>query len=65
MNYNRRKELARVFFDLAKYLLTTVAISGILVDSISWVAVVLAFIGSTGLLLVAFFVMPENLQEDK
>jgi len=60
MNSDRRKELAKVFFDLAKYLLTTVAVGGFLTERLSWWVVGGAVVFALTLLAVAYFTMPTD-----
>ncbi|MDI6791510.1 MAG: hypothetical protein QME81_01395 [bacterium] len=51
MNRERRKEAGKVFLDLSKYLITTVAIGSLLVKgSIEWLPVILG-----GLMAVVLF----------
>ena len=59
-NHGRRKELGRVFFDLGKYLLTTIAVGGIFADDLKWGIVGIAVTAATFILVAAYFITPEN-----
>lgn len=62
MNRERRKEAGKVFFDLSKYLATTVAISGLFTkELINWFAV----IGGILVAVVLFCIGIKTIPPDK
>ena len=61
MNRERRKEAGTVFLDLAKYLATTVAISGLFTkEAVNWMAVVLGVVFSVALFVVGVKTIPPD-----
>jgi hypothetical protein len=59
-NRERRKEVGKVFFDLSKYLLTTVAVGSIISEEVNMYAVVIAIIASFGLMALAYHITPPD-----
>lgn len=60
MNRERRKELAKVFFDVAKYLLATLAIGGFLMNQLSKEMASVTVVGAAVLLTIAYFTTPKD-----
>lgn len=60
MNRERRKEVAKVFFDLSKYLLTTVAVSSFLTESLNVGKIIIGLILAGAVMIVAYFVTPKD-----
>jgi hypothetical protein len=61
MNRERRKEAGKVFLDLAKYLATTVAISGLFTkETVNWMAAVLGVVFSVVLFVVGVKIIPPD-----
>jgi len=60
MNWERRKALGQVFFDVAKYLLTTTAVGSFVVEEVNLVASVIATVGSFGLIALAYYITPPD-----
>ena len=59
MNRLRREKTAQVFFDLSKYLLTAIAVTGAFVkDEANWLSVAVALLASVVSLLVANIITP-------
>ena len=58
MNWERRKALGSVFFDVAKYLLTTTAVGTFVVEEVNFVALAIAVSFSAGLMAIAYYVTP-------
>jgi len=58
VNWERRKALGNVFFDVAKYLLTTTAVGTFVVKEINFLALVIAVSFSAGLMAIAYYVTP-------
>ena len=58
MNWERRKALGSVFFDVAKYLLTTTAVGSFVVEDINLVASTIAGIGSFVLIALPYYITP-------
>ncbi len=50
--------MGNVFFDVAKYLLTTTAVGTFVVEKVNFLALVIAVIFSTGLMAIAYYVTP-------
>ncbi len=63
-NRERRKEVGKVFFDLSKYLLTTIAIGSLLSKDVYAVTTALATISSFMLMALAYYITPLD-KEDK
>jgi len=57
-NRERRKEVGKVFFDLSKYLLTTVAIGSLLSKEVNTVTTAIATISSFVLMALAYYITP-------
>ena len=63
-NRERRKEVGKVFFDLSKYLLTTIAIGSLLAKEANAVTTAVATIASFMLMALAYYITPLD-KEDK
>ena len=59
----RRKALGSVFFDVAKYLLTTTAVGSFVVEDINLVASTIAAIGSFVSIAIAYICYPSRQEE--
>ena len=59
-NRERRKALGNVFFDVAKYLLTTTAIGSFVVHDVNAVASAVATLASFAIIAVAFYITPQD-----
>jgi len=59
-NRGRRIEAAKVFFDISKYLMATVAIGGLVSENLSLSAVLIASAMAVGLFIVAIALTPED-----
>lgn len=57
-NRERRKEVGKVFFDLSKYLLTTVAIGSLLSKEVNSTTTAIATISSFVLMALAYYITP-------
>ncbi len=57
-NRERRKEVGKVFFDLSKYLLTTVAIGSLFSKDVSMITAVIAAASSFALMALAYYMTP-------
>jgi hypothetical protein len=57
-NRERRKEVGKVFFDLSKYLLTTVAIGSLLSKEVNAITTAIAAISSFVLMALAYYITP-------
>lgn len=63
-NRERRREVGKVFFDLSKYLLTTIAIGSFVVkESLSVKALIIALIASSIAMLVAYYIYPPDKED--
>ncbi len=60
MNRNRRKALGNVFFDVAKYLLTTTAVGSFVVKDVNLVASAIASPASFVLIAIAYYITPQD-----
>lgn len=60
MNRERRKEVAKVFFDISKYLLTAVAVTSMLPSQYDGKAVFWGVLGGLTIMLLAFLIMPKD-----
>ena len=58
MNRERRKELAKVFFDIGKYLLTVAGVGSVISKNYDIVSLVIAGIASFIMLTLAYYVTP-------
>jgi hypothetical protein len=58
VNWERRKALGSVFFDVAKYLLTTTAVGSFVVKDINLVAAGIAVAASFALIALAYYITP-------
>ena len=63
MNVGRRKALGNVFFDVAKYLLTTTAVGSFLVKDVNILASIIATLASFGLIAVAYYITPQDKED--
>ncbi len=59
-NRGRRIEAAKVFFDLSKYLMTTVAIGGLVTENLSFPTVLIASSMAAGLFIIAIALTPQD-----
>ena len=60
-NRERRKEVGKVFFDLSKYLLTTIAVgSFVSKETLNTKALIIALIASGTAILVAYYIYPSD-----
>ncbi|OGP76162.1 MAG: hypothetical protein A2W09_02130 [Deltaproteobacteria bacterium RBG_16_50_11] len=57
-NRERRKEVGKVFFDLSKYLLTTVAIGSLIAKEVNALTTAVAAISSFMLMALAYYITP-------
>lgn len=55
-----RREIAKVIFDLAKYLLTAVAISSVFSEKVRLISAFVASVVGLCLLYVGYLMMPEE-----
>lgn len=63
-NRERRKEVGKVFFDLSKYLLTTIAIGSFVSrESLNIKALIIALIASGISMLVAYYIYPPDKED--
>ena len=60
MNWERRKALGNVFFDVAKYLLTTTAVGSFVVEEVNLMASVIAIATSLAVIVVAYYITPPD-----
>ena len=60
MNRERRKELGKVFFDLAKYLLTIGVIGPFFLNSFDIVYFIFGIMISIVILIIAFYITPKD-----
>jgi hypothetical protein len=60
VNWERRKALENVFFDVAKYLLTTTAVGSFVVERVNLVASTVAVAASFGLVALAYYITPPD-----
>ena len=60
MNRERRKALGAVFFDVAKYLLTTTAVGSFVVRNVNPVVSIVAVGASFIIIVVAFYTTPQD-----
>jgi hypothetical protein len=60
VNWERRKALGNVFFDVAKYLLTTTAVGSFVVEEVNLAASTVATIGSFALIAIAYYITPPD-----
>jgi len=60
MNRNRRKALGNVFFDVAKYLLTTTAVGSFVVKDVNLVASAIASPASFVLIAIGYYITPQD-----
>lgn len=65
MNRKRREELGKVFFDVAKYLLTTTAVGSFLTSNLKVVAALIACAASFALILIAYQITPKDKEDGK
>jgi len=64
MNRERRKGIAKVFFDLAKYLLTAVAVAPLVSEDFKVRNIVIALIIAFIILIIAYYVTPKDKKND-
>lgn len=63
-NRERRKEVGKVFFDLSKYLLTTIAVGSFVVkESLSVSAFIIALLASSVAMVVAYYIYPQDKED--
>ena len=60
MNWERRKALGNVFFDVAKYLLTTTAVGTFVVEEPKLLALAIAVTTSFVLMALAYYITPQD-----
>jgi len=60
MNRERRRALGGVFFDVAKYLLTTTAVGSFVIKNVNIMASVVACVASFGLIAIAYYITPQD-----
>ena len=60
MNWERKKALGNVFFDVAKYLITTTAVGSFVIEDINLLASTIAVGFSAGLMAVAYYITPPD-----
>ena len=58
MNWEQRKALGQVIFDVAKYLVTTTAVGTFVLKEVNFIALAIAVSFSVGLMAIAFYVTP-------
>lgn len=62
-NRDRRKALGNVFFDVAKYLLTTTAVGSFVVKDVNLVATAIAALTSFALIAIAYYITPQDTEK--
>jgi len=60
VNWERRKALGNVFFDVAKYLLTTTAVGTFVVEETKLIALAIAVMTSFVLMALAYYITPQD-----
>jgi hypothetical protein len=60
VNRERRKALSNVFFDVAKYLLTTTAVGSFVVKDVNLVASAIATLASFALIAIVYYITPQD-----
>ena len=60
VNRDRRKALGSMFFDVAKYLLTTTAVGSFVVKDVNLIASAIATLASFGLISIAYYITPQD-----
>ena len=60
VNWERRKALGNVFFDVAKYLLTTTAVGTFVVAETKLIALAIAVMTSFALMALAYYITPQD-----
>ena len=60
MNRKRREAIGNMFLDVAKYLITSTAISSFVVANINITAFAVSVIFSTGIIAMAYFIIPQD-----
>lgn len=63
MNRERRKALGNVYFDVAKYLLTTTAVGSFVVKDVNIIASVISSLASFGLIAIAYYITPQDKED--
>ena len=63
MNNDRRKALGTVFFDVAKYLLTTTAVGSFVVKDVNLIASAIAVFISFAIIATAYYITPQNKED--
>ena len=63
MSRDPRKALGNVFFDVAKYLLTTIAVGSFVVKDVNPVASAIATFASFALIAIAYYITPQDKEE--
>ena len=64
MNRKRREAIGNMFLDVAKYLITSTAISSFVVEKINLTAFAVSVTFSAGIIAMAYFIIPQD-KEDK
>ncbi len=60
----RRKEVGKVFFDLSKYLLTTIAIGSFVSrETLNFKALVIALIAAAVAMFVGYYIYPQDRED--
>jgi len=60
MNRDRQKAVGKVFFDLTKYLLTTVAVSSFMTENFKIGKFIIGIIVAFLILIVAYYITPKD-----
>ena len=60
VNWERRKALGNVFFDVAKYLLTTTAVGTFVIEEVKFIAFAVAVTTSFVLIILAYYITPPD-----
>ena len=60
MNRERRKEVGKVFFDLSKYRLATVAIGSFISKDFNSASAIVAIIASFVIMALAYYITPQD-----
>ena len=60
MNRDRRKALGSMFFDVAKYLLTTTAVGSFVINDVNLIASAIATLASFVLIAIAYYITPQD-----
>ncbi len=63
MNRERQKALGNMFFDVAKYLLTSAAIGSFVVQNVNLVAFAVSIITSIIIAIIAYYITPQDKED--